>query len=168
MSEENKQYLVNLEVLKHKTIKKVTHDIENLRFNTAVSALMEYTNALQEGVNNNFKIEFDYYKDLVVLLSPFAPFLSEEIWQGVFKYSGTIQKVNWPSYKEEKTVDKKVTIVIQINGKLRGTIEVDKDSSQEIITKLALNLPKVQNHMPGGAKIKKVVFVQNKMINFVI
>jgi leucyl-tRNA synthetase len=79
MSEENKQYLVNLEVLKHKTIKKVTHDIENLRFNTAVSALMEYTNALQEGVNNNFKIEFDYYKDLVVLLSPFAPFLSEEI-----------------------------------------------------------------------------------------
>jgi leucyl-tRNA synthetase len=51
---------------------------------------------------------------------------------------------------------------------LRGTIEVDKDSSQEIITKLALNLPKVQNHMPGGAKIKKVVFVQNKMINFVI
>jgi len=61
-----------------------------------------------------------------------------------------------------------VTIAIQINGKLRGTIDVDKDASQDIVTKLALNLPKVQNHMPDGAKIKKVVFVPNKMINFVI
>lgn len=167
-NQENKDFTEKLDVLKHKTIKKVSNDIEEMRFNTAISALMEYTNFIQEGVSNNFKIDFEFYKVLVVMLSPFAPFVTEEIWQVLFKYSSSVQKVVWPEFKEEKTIDKNVTIAIQINGKLRGTIDVDKDASQDIVTKLALNLPKVQNHMPDGAKIKKVVFVPNKMINFVI
>jgi leucyl-tRNA synthetase len=79
ISQENKDFTEKLDVLKHKTIKKVSNDIEEMRFNTAISALMEYTNFIQEGVSNNFKIDFEFYKVLVVMLSPFAPFITEEI-----------------------------------------------------------------------------------------
>mgnify|MGYP000981254711 CR=1 FL=1 len=74
----------------------------------------------------------------------------------------------WPEYKEEMLEEKIVALIVQINGKLRDVIKINKDASEEEATKIALNLPKVQNHLANGVPIKKVIFVQNKMINFVI
>jgi len=84
------------------------------------------------------------------------------------KNKKSIQLEKWPEYKEEMLIEKTVTIVVQINGKLRDVIEVAKDLEQEEVTKIALNSVKIQNYLINGTPIKKVVFVKNKMINFVV
>lgn len=167
-TEKEKEIIHNLEVLRHKTIKKVSSDIENTKFNTAISAMMEYINELNDVNNAGHKISKDHFKTLVILLSPFAPHICEEIWSVFLKSKKSIQLEKWPEYKEEMLIEKTVSIVVQINGKLRDVIEVIKDISQEEVTKIALNLPKIQNHLANGIPIKKVIFIPNKTINFVI
>ncbi len=164
----DKNVLNKLEVLRHKTIKKVSEDIENAKFNTAISSMMEYLNALHDNYNSGYKISKDHVKTFVVLLSPFAPHMCEEIWSTLLGNKKSIQMVKWPSYKEEMLVDKTVSLIVQVNGKLRDVIEIEKDMSQEEVTKIALNLQKVQNHLANGVAIKKVVFIPNKTINFVV
>jgi len=166
--QKEKEFLNELEVLRHKTIKKVSNDIEEAKFNTAISTMMEYLNKLADINNLGYKIPKDHYKTFVILLSPFAPHLCEEIWSVILKNKKTIQLEKWPEYKEEMLEEKIVALIVQINGKLRDVIKINKDASEEEATKIALNLPKVQNHLANGVPIKKVIFVQNKMINFVI
>ena len=165
---EEKEVLHKLEILRHKTIKKVSSDIENVKFNTAISAMMEYLNGIYEVNNMNLNIPKEHYKTFVILLSPFAPHISEEIWNVFLKNKKSIQIEKWPEYKEEMLEEKNITISVQINGKLRSTLEIEKGMEQEGVTKMALNLEKIQAHIPNGTPIKKVIFVKDRMINFVI
>jgi leucyl-tRNA synthetase len=152
----------NLERLVHKTIKKVTEDIENFRFNTAVSALMVLTKELEKAEN----ISISNYKLLLKLLAPLAPHLSEEIWQ---KLGGgkSIFFQSWPKYDSKLIKEEIITLVIQINGRVRDKIAVETPLSQKEAERLALEREKVKKWL-GDKKIKKIIFVPGKLINIVI
>ena len=156
-----------IERILHKTIKKVTEDIENFRFNTAISALMILVNELQ---NRNYGIW--HLKTLIFLLVPFAPHISEELWQKYFVQGGTLNIRNsihyqlWPKYDPKLIKEEMITLVIQVNGKVRDKVEVEADISEEKAKELALSREKIKKWI-GGKAIKKVVFVPGKLINFV-
>lgn len=148
----------------HKTIKKVGEDIENIRFNTAVAALMEWLNYL----SRRDAIGREEYRVLLLLLAPFAPHITEELWEMLGeKYS--IHQQSWPKYEEEYLDKEDVTIIIQVNGRVRDQILIQKDiaSSREVVENKAKESPKVQKFL-AGEKIQKVVFVPVKIINFVL
>jgi len=158
----------DIEKLIHKTIKKVTEDIENFRFNTAVSALMILVNELQ---NKNYGIW--HLKTLLLLLAPFAPHISEELWQkhfvktSNFRLQNSILRQPWPKYDLKLIKEEMITLVIQVNGKVRDKIEVEADISEEKAKELALSREKNKKWI-GGKEIKKVVFVPGKLINIVV
>ena len=154
-----------LEKLVHKTIKKVTEDIENFRFNTAVSALMILTNEFEKAKDYNPPTTHSY-KILVKLLAPMAPHLAEEIWQKLgSKKSIFLEK--WPKYEPKLVKEEIITLVIQVNGKVRDKIEVEASLSEEEAKKLTLGREKVKKWIEGK-EIKKVIFVPGKLINIVI
>ncbi|MDQ5883036.1 MAG: leucyl-tRNA synthetase [Patescibacteria group bacterium] len=161
--EKLKKELQELERLEQLTIKKVTEDIENIHFNTAISALMEYVNRL-----NDFPKEYlpkKYLKTLVLLLSPFAPHLAEELGKTYLHQRGLISQSKWPSYDKKLVEEKQFKLLIQVNGKLKATLEVNKGISKNLAQKSAL--PLVQKYL-GKKKVKKVIFVPDRLINFVI
>lgn len=151
-----------LHTLVHKTIKKISEDIEGFKFNTAVSALMILVNKIEEEKT----VSLTDYKTLLQLLAPFAPHITEEIWYALGNTS-SIHLETWPSYDPAKIVDEKVTLAIQINGKVRGTIEVPHGTSKEDVERLALESEKVQNYLAGNAP-KKVIVVQGRVVNIVV
>ena len=164
--------LVNFEKLLHKTIKKVTEDIENFRFNTAVSALMILTNEFEKFP----KLPTANYQLLLKLLAPMAPHIAEELWQNlgltsakaaVGKHKKSIFLEKWPEYNPKLVKEEIVTLVIQVNGRVRDKIEVKASLSEEKARALAISREKVQKWIEGK-EIKKVVFVQGKLINIVI
>jgi len=117
------------ESMRHKTIKKVTEDVERLNYNTAVAALMEYVNYLNQNAHTKKDLE-----TLLVLLAPFAPHIAEELWEKLGnEYS--IHKQSWPKYNEKHLVDEEVTIVVQVNGKVRATLETNKGALQKRMSK---------------------------------
>ena len=152
-----------LESLIHKTIKKITEDIEQLKLNTAVSALMILVNEMSR---KKEEITKEDIKNLLLLLAPFAPHITEELWQEMgFKGSVLIQK--WPKYDEKLIKERKINLVIQINGKVRDTIEVDAGISEAKAKELAQNSEKIKKWLEGK-EIKKVIFVKGKLINIVV
>jgi len=159
----NKQRTENreLEKMVHKTIKKVTEDIENFRFNTAISALMILANEMEK----QEKISLIHYSLFLILLSPMAPHLSEELWQKLGNQK-SIFLGKWPKYDSKLIKEEIVTLVIQINGKVRDKIEVEADISKEKAKKLAISREKVQKWIEGK-EIKKVIFVPGRLINIV-
>lgn len=151
-----------LKRLVHKTIKKVSEDIEHLKFNTAISCLMILANEMEK----QEKISLKYYSLFLILLSPFAPHLSEEIWHQLgYKKSIFLQK--WPQYDPKLTKEETFFLVIQINGKVRDKIEAEVNISEKKAKKVALSQQKIKNWI-GRNKIKKTIFVPQKLINFVI
>lgn len=164
-SNSNKKYTSEVSVLikMHQTIKKVGEDIENYKFNTAISSIMEFVNMLSDfGSPDTNSLSI-----LARLLAPFAPHMMEEVWHEVLGQKGSIHTSKWPEYDEKYLKSEKVTIAIQINGKLRGTITVNSDLDKENIIKLAKNDQKIIKWL-DGKKIKKEIFVPNKLINFVV
>jgi leucyl-tRNA synthetase len=155
-----------LDRLVHKTIKKVTDDIENFRFNTAVSSLMVLVNGLQ---NKNYGIW--HLRNLVLLLAPFAPHISEELWQALnskpYSLKTSIHFQPWPKYDSQLTKEENVTLIIQVNGKVRDKIEVEADVSEEKAKELVLSREKIQKWI-YKEKVKKVIFIPGKLINIVI
>ncbi|EKD66797.1 MAG: hypothetical protein ACD_49C00009G0022 [uncultured bacterium (gcode 4)] len=151
-----------LDVLVNKTIKKVWDDITNFWFNTAISALMIFANSLEK--ENEIKKE--YYEKLLILLSSFAPHITEELWLNIGN-NWSIHEQTWPSFDETKLIDKVVKIVIQINGKVRDEIEVELDTSEEIIKKLAFERENVIKYL-DWYELKKVIYVKNKLLSIVI
>jgi leucyl-tRNA synthetase len=153
----------NLKKILHKTIKKVSDDVDLLKFNTAVSSLMQFVNAWQVSKDG---LERKDFADFLRILSPFAPHLAEEIWNGKgFKDLCCMQK--WPKYDEELIKEEKVLFIIQVNGKLRDKIEADAGLSQKDAEKLALESEKIKALLEK-TEVKKIVFVPNKLINIVI
>ncbi len=148
--------------LVHKTIKKVSDDIEHLKFNTAISCLMILVNEIEKQEN----IPLKYYSLFLTLLSPFAPHLSEEIWSEL-GHKKSIFLHKWPKYDPELIEEETFTLVIQINGKVRDKIETNINISEKKAKKLALSQQKIKNWI-GRNKIKKTIFVPKKLINFVI
>jgi len=151
-----------LKKLLHKTIKKVSEDIENLKFNTAVASLMILANEMEK----QKEISLIHYSLFLILLSPFAPHLTEELWsQAEFKGICCTQK--WPKYNPKLIKEEKITLVIQINGKIRDKIEVETDITEEKAKELALSQENIIKWIKGK-KIKKVIFIPGKLINLVV
>ena len=155
----------NLEKTRHKTIKKVTEDLEKLHFNTAISSLMEYVNELYEVPLE--KINRKHLESLVLLLSPLAPHMSEELWSVYLKHRKSISKEKWPFYKLQLTEEKNFILIVQVNNKIRAKLKVKKGINKIEAEKLAKSSPLIKKYL-GKKKIKKVVFVEDKLINFVV
>jgi leucyl-tRNA synthetase len=150
----------------HATIKKVTQDIEALAFNTAISQMMIYVNAF----TNVEQRPVQAVRTLLILLSPFAPHLAEEIWYQLSTrfpgFVGLVSEQPWPSWKEEYLVESEVEVIIQVNGKLRDKMTVAKDLDEASLEKLARASAKVQESLKGK-DVRKVVVVPNKIVNLV-
>lgn len=150
-----------LERVYHQTVKKVTDDFENLRFNVAISQMMVF-------INDAYKAEAlpkEYMEGFVKLISPVAPHLSEELWQKL-GHNGTISYEAWPSYDESKLVEDEVEIAVQMNGKVRARINIPKDATKEMMEEIAMNDEKVKQELEGKT-IRKIVAVPGKLVNIV-
>ena len=158
---EGDTYSKDNEALVHKTIKKVSDDIENMKFNTAIAALMTLTNQFYDkGVN---RAEF---QTLLLLLSPFAPHIVEELWER-FGLEGMACTSSWPAYDESKTIASEVTIAVQVGGKLKATVTVPMNSDQEAVLEVVKAEPKIAELMEGK-NLVKVIHVPNKLMNLIL
>ena len=152
-----------IEIALNKTIKKVSLDIDQLKFNTAISALMEFLNLISQNKEN---LSLKVFQTFLKLLSPFAPHLADELWSQLgFRGYASTQK--WPSWNEELIKEEKILLIVQVNGKVRDKIEVEREISQKEVQEIALASERVKKWIEGK-KIKKVIFVPGKLINFVI
>lgn len=148
--------------LHHQTIKKLGEDIENLHFNTAVSQLMIYCNHLQKCSTVSKKL----IEELVIILSPFVPHLSEEFWS-LLGHSETITYQPWPQFDESLIQLDEVTIAVQVNGKLRANINIAKDSDEKDVISEAMSLENVKKFTSEG-NVVKTIYVSNRLLNFVV
>ncbi len=148
--------------LHHQTIKKLGEDIENLHFNTAVSQLMIYCNHLQKCSTVSKKL----IEELVIILSPFVPHLSEEFWS-LLGHSETITYQPWPQFDEGLIQLDEVTIAVQVNGKLRANINIAKDSDEKDVISEAMSLENVEKFTSEG-NVVKTIYVPNRLLNFVV
>lgn len=152
----------------HKTIKKVTTDLTELGFNTAIASLMECVNDLyKQKAEKGFEAK-DWgtaLDALLQLLAPFAPHISEELWHEL-GHKDSIHQSEWPKWDDKYLLQDTVTVVVQVNGKVRAQLQVPTGSNQEVVEKIALADENVQKFVDGTSK--KVIFVQNKLISFVV
>ncbi len=151
-----------LETLFHKTIKKVTEDIEAMKFNTAIAQMMILINAIYD----HGSLTKDELGIFVRLLSPFAPHICEEIWEALGN-NGFCSVAEWPKYDEAKTVDSTVEYAVQVLGKLRGTVVVNANDDKDTVLAKAKAVDKVVPFLEGKTIIKEI-FVPNKLVNFVV
>ena len=158
---DNVGFTKDLEKIQNQTIKKVTYDLDNMAYNTAVSSLMILTNAYQDAKS----ISKEDYRLLLTLLNPIAPHITEELNESI-GFSPIVNSI-WPVYDEEKTKDTTVTIAVSVNGKVRGKLEVDVDTPSDILQEKAFALPNVQN-FTNGKEIVKVIAIPNKIVNIVV
>jgi leucyl-tRNA synthetase len=146
----------------HATIKKVTEDIESLSFNTAISQMMIFVNAF----TNAETIPVSAMRMFLVLLNPFAPHLSSELWERL-KSKGDVAEQTWPSHDEKFLVEDEVEIVVQVNGKVRDRMIMLIQATEDEIKQAALALPKIQE-LAAGKQIRKVVVIPKKLVNVVV
>ena len=166
-SEKNARLDMNsLETVRHKTVKKVTNDYRTLSFNTAIAALMEYVNELYKAKTNGFSNEWQaHLETLVQLLAPLAPHMSAELWERLGNYTD-IDTAPWPVWDEARTVSETITVVVQVNGKVRAKLEVVADIDEDDIKSLALAEPNVQKFTAGNEP-KKIVYVPGRLVSIV-
>ena len=165
MAEDNDQISAKNESVIHKTIKKVTSDIDELKMNTAIAALMALVNAYS--ANGLTKGDLSM---LMLMLSPFAPHMVEEMWEltGFAAKSGKMaMQMDWPAYDEAKTIDANVEMAVQVNGKLKGTVNVPVDSDEATVMEAVKAVEKVQKATEGMAVVKTIL-VKNKLINLIV
>ena len=165
MAEDNDQISAKNESVIHKTIKKVTSDIDELKMNTAIAALMALVNAFY--ANGLTKGDLSM---LMLMLSPFAPHMVEEMWEltGFAAKSGKMaMQMSWPAYDEAKTIDANVEMAVQVNGKLKGTVNVPVDSDEAAVMEAVKAVEKVQKATEGMAVVKTIL-VKNKLINLIV
>ncbi len=155
--------------LTHKTIRRVTEDLERFRFNTMVAALMEYTNYLTKAKEAG-PVDAGAWQEaietLILLLAPSAPHLAEELWQR----SGdtySIHNQSWPAWEKELAAEEEITLVVQVNGKLRDRIQVSVDIGEEEAKGLALASEKVKPHLEGK-QVRKIIYVPGRLVNVVV
>lgn len=152
-----------LDKVYNETVKAVTEQIEAMKFNTAIAQLMVFVNA----ANKEEELFEDYAKGFVQLLAPFAPHLSEELWQQLTHTNQSISYEKWPVWDESKLVENEIEIVVQIKGKVRAKLTVSKDLPKEELEAIALANEKIQEEI-SGKDIIKVIAVPNKLVNIVV
>jgi leucyl-tRNA synthetase len=145
----------------HQTIKKVTHDIETLGYNTAIAAMMEYINVLRKGERTPHRSEVE---PLVQLVAPFAPHMAEEAWERL-GHPVSVMDSGWPAYDADLAREELVQLAVQVNGKLRGTIRVSPNVTQDEALKAALDDAGIAKHVTG--EMRKVVFVPGRLLSLV-
>ncbi len=153
----------------HKTIRKFTRDIDNLQFNTCVSGLMELSNAMAEvepGEPASTGALREALETFALLLSPLAPHLAAEIWSRL-GHKEELQTYSWPSYDEALTVDDLVVYAVQVNGKLRGEVQVSASASEDEVKAAAQKVEKVAPHL-AGKTLRKAIVVKGRLVNFVV
>ncbi len=150
----------------HQTIKKVTEDIEHLRFNTAISQLMIFCNELSEDHEKTGSVSRKVAETLALLVAPFAPHFAEEVWESL-GHTETLTYVTWPTYEEALTVENTVTVVLQTNGKVRVRLEVQKGTLESELEILAKQEPKFSTYLENQQVIK-IIIVKDKLVNFVV
>lgn len=156
----------------HLAIKDVTEDLDNRKqFNTAISSIMELVNSLyqyrDQAADENIELIALAIKTTILLLSPFAPHITEELWSKLGQ-SESIHSQEWPEYKEEALKKDEITIVVQINGKVRDRVEVAADIEEEELKQLVLAQDKVQDYLAGDKELVKTIVVPKKLVNLVI
>jgi len=161
----------NLRRAVHKTIRKVTEDInDRFHFNTAIAAVMELVNTIQafdqKGAPANVAVVRESVESVVRLLAPFVPHFAEELWTEL-GHAGSLEQAGWPGYDSAATVDEELTVVIQVNGKLRSKLTVAPDAQEDAVKSAALSDDKVQPFLEGKS-VKKVIYVPGKLINIVV
>lgn len=161
MLTDGEEYRPETRALMHKTIKKVSEDIENLKFNTAIASMMALINEIYAlGSINRAELRI-----LLLLLNPFAPHMTEEMYE-VQNLGGVLNEQKWPTFDPALCVDEMVELVVQINGKVRSKLQVPVDSAQADVLEKAKAEPKIQDALQGK-QIVKEIYVQNKLVNFV-
>ena len=152
----------NLEKIYHQTVKKVTDDYEKLSFNTAISQMMIFINAVyKEDV-----LPKEYAEGFVKLLNPICPFITEELWE-MLGHTGTISYEAWPKYDEEKTIEDEIEVPVQVNGKLRGTVIVAKEATSEDVEKVAFENEEILKFIEGKEVVKKI-YVPGRIFTVVV
>jgi leucyl-tRNA synthetase len=147
----------------HSTIRRVTDDIEGLRFNTAISAMMEFVNAAYKWPS----VPRTVAEPFVLLLAPFAPHLSEEAWRAL-GHGDSLAYAPWPVHDESYLESDTQEIAVQVNGKLRGSITVPAGAAREELLAAARGHENVAKYLNGGATVRKEVVVPGRLINFVL
>jgi leucyl-tRNA synthetase len=157
----------------HASIKKVSQDVgERLNFNTAISAIMELTNEVYSYLNDrsaeetNAALVKEVAENIVLLLAPFAPFITEELWE-YLGYEKNVHAAQWPEFEEEALKKDEITIVIQVNGKVRDKINVAADASEEEVKAQVMEEEKIQSYLEDG-NLVKTIFIPKKLVNLVI
>jgi len=155
----------------HQTIRKVTDDTEGLRYNTAISALMEYLNVLRaldgQGDEERPRLQSCLLEPLVILLAPFAPHIAEECWERLGHKNTCVFDASWPAYDETLASVDEIELVVQVNGKVRGRLRVRPGTSEAVAVELALAEPGVKRHTEGK-NIRKAVYVQDRLVSLVV
>lgn len=146
----------------HSVIKKVTQDYEDMKYNTAIAAMMSYVNVLYK----QEKVSKEYVKPLLQILNPVAPHVTEELWQRL-GFEGYIFESKWPEYDESKMVADEIEIPVQVNGTVRYRIKVPSNSDEKTIEEIAKSAEALKNYMPGK-EIKKVIVIKSKIVNIVL
>jgi leucyl-tRNA synthetase len=160
----------SLRKLTHRTVKKVTGDVaDRFHFNTAISAVMELVNALykfEPGKDpGDLAALHEAGRTLLLLLAPFAPHLAEELWEAVGE-EGYISCQDWPGWSEELIAEDFITVVVQVNGKVRDHLEVEASAPEAVVVKAALARPKVEKHLKG-LQLRKSIYVPGRLVSLV-
>ena len=155
----------------HSSIKKVTNDIETrFNFNTAISTMMELVNALyaykEAAKEPNAGLIYEAISDLIKMMSPFVPHITEELWRGAIDANSSVHEQSWPECDEEALKVDNVEIVLQVNGKVRGRLTVPSEATKEELEKIAMADANVQAHI-GDATVRKVICVPGRLVNIV-
>ncbi len=171
ISEENFKNLneedINVRKKLHHTIKKVRSDIErNFQFNTAIASMMELLNYLQDYNSKNLYVLREVFENFILLISPFTPFIADFLWKLLGKEGYTINYL-YPNYNESLLIEKEKEIPVQINGKVRATINVPMDASQEDVIKIALENETIKKWV-DGKEVVKTIFIQGKILNIIV
>ena len=159
---EGEDYSSELETAIHKTIKKVSEDYENMKYNTGIAALMELLNE----INSKGKLNKAEFKTYITLLNPVAPHITEELWEKM-GYEGMLNQASWPVWDENKMVEDVIELAVQVNGKVRGTISVSRLAEKEDVNRLALSDEKISSFVEGKTIVKEI-FVPGRIYNIVV
>ena len=152
----------------HKTIRRVGEDIESFKFNTAIAAMMEFSNALNQAWERkdvDSAVWNESLKSLALMMSPIAPFLAEEIWERL-GHPYSVHQQNWPAWDPELAADQMITLVVQVNGRLRDRMEVPADIPEEDAREKALSSERVKAHTDGKT-VRRVIYVPGRLVNVV-
>ncbi|WP_282929801.1 leucine--tRNA ligase [Anaerococcus sp. Marseille-Q7828] len=160
--EDGDHYSKDLEVAIHQTIKKVTEDYENLKFNTAIASLMSLSNDMRAAG----KITKADFKTYIILLNPVAPHLTEELWE-MAGFEGKLNQTSWPTYDEKKLVKDEFEMPVQINGKVRGKVIMPINANKDDAIEAAKNDSNIASHI-ADKEIRKIIYVPGKILNIVV